>query len=93
MLTRLHLKIFFFQNEMIGTKCSFLLFVQNKNERDRIENLNDREDLPPTNRSSKPVSGNDDFPKMEEFIDADVQKSPVKSLKITSNLNGLQGKF
>ncbi|XP_053535533.1 AT-rich interactive domain-containing protein 4B isoform X2 [Ictalurus punctatus] len=64
--------------------------IKNKNERDRIENLNDREDLPPTNRSSKPVSGNDDFPKMEEFIDADVQKSPVKSLKITSNLNGLQ---
>ncbi|XP_053476669.1 AT-rich interactive domain-containing protein 4B isoform X4 [Ictalurus furcatus] len=63
---------------------------QTERERDRIENLNDREDLPPTNRSSKPVSGNDDFPKMEEFIDADGQKSPVKSLKITSNLNGLQ---
>ncbi|XP_060781484.1 AT-rich interactive domain-containing protein 4B isoform X3 [Neoarius graeffei] len=62
-------------------------------ERDRIESLNDREDLPPTNsrinRSSKPISGNDVFPKMEEFKDAGGQRSPVKALKITSNLNGL----
>ncbi|KAF5898781.1 AT-rich interactive domain-containing protein 4B isoform X1, partial [Clarias magur] len=68
--------------------------IKNKNESDQIESLNDKEDLHPTNsginRSSKPVSGNNVFPKMEEFNDAGGQKSSVKSLKITSNLGGLQ---
>ncbi|KAK3553852.1 hypothetical protein QTP70_012684 [Hemibagrus guttatus] len=70
--------------------------IKNKTERekDQIESLNDREDLPPTNsrinRSSKLISGSDAFSKMDEFKDAGGQKNPVKSFKITSNLNGLQ---
>ncbi|XP_053088576.1 AT-rich interactive domain-containing protein 4B isoform X4 [Pangasianodon hypophthalmus] len=78
------------------TKIKHRKKIKNKTERerDRIESLNDREDLSPTNnrinRLSKPFSGSDGFPKMEEFKDAGGQKSPVKSLKITSNLNGLQ---
>ncbi|XP_027021588.1 AT-rich interactive domain-containing protein 4B isoform X3 [Tachysurus fulvidraco] len=70
--------------------------IKTKTERERvqIESLNDREDLSPTNsrinRSSKLISGSDVFSKMDEFKDAGGQKSPVKSFKSTSNLNGLQ---
>ncbi|MCJ8730841.1 hypothetical protein PDJAM_G00188990 [Pangasius djambal] len=66
------------------TKIKHRKRIKNKTERerDRIESLNDRED----NRINQPFSGNDGFPKMEEFKDAGGQKIT----KITSSLNGLQ---
>ncbi|XP_072533551.1 AT-rich interactive domain-containing protein 4B isoform X1 [Salminus brasiliensis] len=70
--------------------------IKNKaeRERDRIERLNERDDLSPSknriNRSSKLNSGNDVCPKMEECDDKGVQQAPVKSAEIASDLNGLQ---
>uniref|UniRef100_A0A671LGU3 Translocase of outer mitochondrial membrane 20 n=1 Tax=Sinocyclocheilus anshuiensis TaxID=1608454 RepID=A0A671LGU3_9TELE len=70
---------------------------QNKaeRERDRIERLTDREDLPSSknriNRLTKPNSGSDVFSKMEECGDKGSQQMPVKPIEITSILNGLPG--
>ncbi|XP_036430642.1 AT-rich interactive domain-containing protein 4B isoform X3 [Colossoma macropomum] len=70
--------------------------IKNKaeRERDRIERLNERDNLSPSrnriNRSSKPNSGNDICPKMEECDDKGGQQTLVKSVEIASNLNGLQ---
>ncbi|KAI4873417.1 hypothetical protein NFI96_016660, partial [Prochilodus magdalenae] len=69
--------------------------IKNKaeRERDRIERLNERDDLSPSinhsNRSSKPNSGNDVCPKMEECDDKVGQQTLVKSVEIASDLNGL----
>ncbi|KAI2658130.1 AT-rich interactive domain-containing protein 4B [Labeo rohita] len=64
-------------------------------ERDRIERLTDREDLPSSknriNRLSKPNSGSDVFSKMEECGDKGSQQMPGKPIEITSILNGLPG--
>ncbi|XP_016104740.1 AT-rich interactive domain-containing protein 4B-like, partial [Sinocyclocheilus grahami] len=71
--------------------------IKNKaeRERDRIERLTDREDLPSSknriNRLSKPNSGSDVFSKMEECGDKGSQQTPVKPIEITSILNGLPG--
>ncbi|XP_071750500.2 AT-rich interactive domain-containing protein 4B isoform X1 [Centroberyx gerrardi] len=71
--------------------------IKNKaeRERDRLERLNDREDLGPSpNNNRVPRSkcglGQDVFSKMEEGEDKGTQQSPVKSIEITSILNGLQ---
>jgi len=71
---------------------------QNKaeRERDRLERLNDREVLGPSphaNRLSRSKCGlsQDVFSKMDEGEDKGTQQSPVKSIEITSILNGLQG--
>lgn len=71
---------------------------QNKaeRERDRLERLNDREVLGPSpNASRLPRSkcglSQDVFSKMDEGEDKGTQQSPVKSIEITSILNGLQG--
>ncbi|XP_005173090.2 AT-rich interactive domain-containing protein 4B isoform X2 [Danio rerio] len=67
--------------------------IKNKaeRERDRIERLADREDLPSSknriNRLSKVNSGGDVFSKMEECVD----KGNQQSIEITSILNGLPG--
>ncbi|XP_017578317.2 AT-rich interactive domain-containing protein 4B isoform X3 [Pygocentrus nattereri] len=69
--------------------------IKNKaeRERDRIERLNERDDLSPSrnrmSRSSKP-SGNDVCPKMEECDDKGGQQTLGKSVEIASDLNGLQ---
>uniref|UniRef100_A0A8C1V9K2 AT-rich interactive domain-containing protein 4B n=1 Tax=Cyprinus carpio TaxID=7962 RepID=A0A8C1V9K2_CYPCA len=71
--------------------------IKNKaeRERDRIERLTDREDLPLSknriSRLSKPNSASDVYSKMEECGDKGSQQSPVKPLEITSILNGLPG--
>ncbi|XP_058650888.1 AT-rich interactive domain-containing protein 4B isoform X3 [Onychostoma macrolepis] len=71
--------------------------IKNKaeRERDRIERLTDREDLPSSknriNRLSKPNSGSDAFSTMEEYGDKGSQQTPVKPIEITSILNGLPG--
>ena len=71
---------------------------QNKaeRERDRLERLNDREGLGPSPNSnrvprSKCGLSQDVFSKMDEGEDKGTQQSPVKSIEITSILNGLQG--
>ena len=72
---------------------------QNKSEvdHDRLQRLREREDLGPSpnnNRippSPKSSSGQDAFYKMEDGEDKGTQQSPVKSIEITSILNGLQG--
>ncbi|XP_030626432.1 AT-rich interactive domain-containing protein 4B isoform X2 [Chanos chanos] len=71
--------------------------IKNKaeRERDRIDRLSDREELTPSknnrvNRSSKPNGGNDVFSKMEDSDEKGNQQTPVKSIEITSILNGLQ---
>ena len=72
---------------------------QNKaeRERDRLERLNDRDDLGPSlnnnrlPRSCRSGPGQDVFSKLEEGEDKGTQQSPVKSIEITSILNGLQG--
>lgn len=73
-------------------------FWQNKaeRERDRLERLNDREVLGPSpnaNRVPRSKCGlsQDVFSKMDEGEDKGTQQSPVKSIEITSILNGLQG--
>lgn len=70
-------------------------FYQNKaeRERDRLEQLNDREVLGPvsnTNRVHRSKCGlsQDVFSRMDEGED---KGTPVKSIEITSILNGLQG--
>uniref|UniRef100_A0A3Q0RD68 AT-rich interaction domain 4B n=1 Tax=Amphilophus citrinellus TaxID=61819 RepID=A0A3Q0RD68_AMPCI len=68
---------------------------QNKTERDRLERLDDREVLGPssnTNRVPRSKCGlsQDVFSKMDEGEDKGTQQSPVKSIEITSILNGLQ---
>ncbi|XP_067277034.1 AT-rich interactive domain-containing protein 4B isoform X1 [Pseudorasbora parva] len=71
--------------------------IKNKaeRERDRIERLTDREDLPSSrnrlNRLSKSNSGSDVFSKMDESGDERNQQTPVKPIEITSILNGLPG--
>ncbi|XP_076829906.1 AT-rich interactive domain-containing protein 4B isoform X2 [Brachyhypopomus gauderio] len=66
--------------------------IKNKGEKDRIERLNNREDLSPTknriNRSSKPNS--DVFSKMEECDGKIIQQTQGKAVDIASGLNGLQ---
>ncbi|XP_070772205.1 AT-rich interactive domain-containing protein 4B [Enoplosus armatus] len=71
--------------------------IKNKaeRERDRLERLNDREVLgpsPDTNRVPRSKCGlsQDVFSKMDEGEDKGTQQSPVKSIEITSILNGLQ---
>nr|XP_020458954.1 AT-rich interactive domain-containing protein 4B isoform X1 [Monopterus albus]XP_020458962.1 AT-rich interactive domain-containing protein 4B isoform X1 [Monopterus albus] len=71
--------------------------IKNKaeRERDRLERLNDREVLGPssnTNRVPRSKCGlsQDVFSKMDECEDKGTQQSPVKSIEITSILNGLQ---
>uniref|UniRef100_A0A671PMX5 Translocase of outer mitochondrial membrane 20 n=1 Tax=Sinocyclocheilus anshuiensis TaxID=1608454 RepID=A0A671PMX5_9TELE len=70
--------------------------IKNKaeQERDRIERLTDREDLPSPknriNRLSKPNSGSDAF-STKEYGDEGSQQTPVKPIEITSILNGLPG--
>uniref|UniRef100_A0A4W6CDB6 AT-rich interaction domain 4B n=1 Tax=Lates calcarifer TaxID=8187 RepID=A0A4W6CDB6_LATCA len=71
--------------------------IKNKaeRERDRLERLNDREVLGPspnTNRVPRSKCGlsQDVFSKMDEGEDKGTQQSPVKSIEITSILNGLQ---
>ncbi|XP_035848658.1 AT-rich interactive domain-containing protein 4B isoform X6 [Sander lucioperca] len=71
--------------------------IKNKaeRERDRLERLNDREVLGPSpNASRLPRSkcglSQDVFSKMDEGEDKGTQQSPVKSIEITSILNGLQ---
>ncbi|XP_016396685.1 AT-rich interactive domain-containing protein 4B [Sinocyclocheilus rhinocerous] len=69
--------------------------IKNKaeQERDRIERLTDREDLPSPknriNRLSKPNSSSDAFSTKEEYGDEGSQQTPVKPIEITSILNGL----
>ncbi|XP_052428197.1 AT-rich interactive domain-containing protein 4B isoform X1 [Carassius gibelio] len=71
--------------------------IKNKaeRERDRIERLTDTVDLPSPknrfNRLSKPNSGSDAFSTKEEYGDEGSQQMPVKSIEITSILNGLPG--
>ncbi|TNN62678.1 AT-rich interactive domain-containing protein 4B [Liparis tanakae] len=71
--------------------------IKNKaeRERDRLERLNDREVLGPSphaNRLPRSKCGlsQDVFSKMDEGEDKGTQQSPVKSIEITSILNGLQ---
>ncbi|XP_070696821.1 AT-rich interactive domain-containing protein 4B isoform X4 [Pempheris klunzingeri] len=69
--------------------------IKNKaeRERDRLERLNDREVLGPSaNRVPRSKCGlsQDVFSKMDEGEDKGTQQSPVKSIEITSILNGLQ---
>ncbi|KAG7230050.1 hypothetical protein INR49_009770 [Caranx melampygus] len=71
--------------------------IKNKaeRERDRLERLNDREVLGPSsnnNRVPRTKCGlsQDVFSKMDEGEDKGTQQSPVKSIEITSILNGLQ---
>ncbi|XP_034753289.1 AT-rich interactive domain-containing protein 4B isoform X6 [Etheostoma cragini] len=71
--------------------------IKNKAERERVrlERLNDREGLGPSpNASRLPRSkcglSQDVFSKMDEGEDKGTQQSPVKSIEITSILNGLQ---
>ncbi|XP_036978559.1 AT-rich interactive domain-containing protein 4B isoform X1 [Acanthopagrus latus] len=71
--------------------------IKNKaeRERDRLERLNDREGLGPSPNSnrvprSKCGLSQDVFSKMDEGEDKGTQQSPVKSIEITSILNGLQ---
>uniref|UniRef100_A0A3B4YVD0 AT-rich interaction domain 4B n=1 Tax=Seriola lalandi dorsalis TaxID=1841481 RepID=A0A3B4YVD0_SERLL len=64
--------------------------------RKKIKRLNDREVLGPsanTNRVPRSKCGlsQDVFSKMDEGEDKGTQQSPVKSIEITSILNGLQG--
>lgn len=76
------------------TKIKHRKKIKNKaeRERDRIERLTDREDLPSPrnriNRLSKPNSGSDVFSKMECGDELN-QQTPVKPIEITSILNGL----
>ncbi len=61
-----------------------------------MERLNDREVLGPSannNRVPRSKCGlsQDVFSKMDEGEDKGTQQSPVKSIEITSILNGLQG--
>ncbi|MED6263063.1 hypothetical protein CHARACLAT_000444 [Characodon lateralis] len=67
--------------------------IKNKaeRERDRLERLGDREVLGP-NRVPRSKCGlsQDVFSKMNEGEDKGTQQSPVKSIEITSILNGLQ---
>ncbi|KAL7383893.1 hypothetical protein ABVT39_020147 [Epinephelus coioides] len=71
--------------------------IKNKaeRERDRLERLNDRDVLGPSpnaNRLPRSKCGlsQDVFSKMDEGEDKGTQQSPVKSIEITSILNGLQ---
>ncbi|XP_008301367.1 AT-rich interactive domain-containing protein 4B isoform X3 [Stegastes partitus] len=71
--------------------------IKNKTERerDRLERLNDREVLGPSSNAnrvprSKCGLSQDVFSKMDEGEDKGTQQSPVKSIEITSILNGLQ---
>ncbi|KAM9364457.1 AT-rich interactive domain-containing protein 4B [Pholidichthys leucotaenia] len=71
--------------------------IKNKAEREqnRLERLNDREVVGPspnTNRGPRSKCGlsQDVFSKMDEGEDKGTQQSPVKSIEITSILNGLQ---
>ncbi|XP_012709013.2 AT-rich interactive domain-containing protein 4B isoform X4 [Fundulus heteroclitus] len=65
--------------------------IKNKGERDRLERLGDREVLGP-NRLPRSKCGlsQDVFSKMSEGEEKGAQQSPVKSIEITSILNGLQ---
>lgn len=78
------------------TNCVQSLQNKAERERDRLERLNDREVLgPPSNANRIPRSkcglNQDVFSKMDEGEDKGTQQSPVKSIEITSILNGLQG--
>ncbi|XP_049926953.1 AT-rich interactive domain-containing protein 4B isoform X3 [Epinephelus moara] len=71
--------------------------IKNKaeRERDRLERLSDRDVLGPSpnaNRLPRSKCGlsQDVFSKMDEGEDKGTQQSPVKSIEITSILNGLQ---
>ncbi|XP_040905117.1 AT-rich interactive domain-containing protein 4B isoform X3 [Toxotes jaculatrix] len=71
--------------------------IKNKaeRERDRLERLSDREVLGPSSNAnrvprSKCGLSQDVFSKMDEGEDKGTQQSPVKSIEITSILNGLQ---
>ncbi|XP_068581265.1 AT-rich interactive domain-containing protein 4B isoform X4 [Cebidichthys violaceus] len=71
--------------------------IKNKaeRERDRLERLNEREVLGPSPHAhrlprSKCGLSQDVFSKMDEGEDKGTQQSPVKSIEITSILNGLQ---
>ncbi|KAL6101619.1 arid4b [Pungitius sinensis] len=71
--------------------------IKNKaeRERNRLERLNEREVLGPSphaNRLARSKCGlsQDVFSKMDEGEDKGTQQSPVKSIEITSILNGLQ---
>ncbi|XP_057198926.1 AT-rich interactive domain-containing protein 4B isoform X3 [Triplophysa rosa] len=67
--------------------------IKNKSERERIERLTDRDDLPPSKnrvgRLSKANTGSDVFSKLEECEDNENQQTPDKTTEITSILNGL----
>lgn len=66
---------------------------QNKaeRERERQERLTDREANSTRVPRSKCGLSQDVFSKMDEGEDKGTQQSPVKSIEITSILNGLQG--
>lgn len=71
--------------------------IKNKaeRERDRLDRLNERDGLGPStnaNRLARSKCGlsQDVFSKMDEGEDKGTQQSPVKSIEITSILNGLQ---
>ncbi|XP_040033900.2 AT-rich interactive domain-containing protein 4B isoform X3 [Gasterosteus aculeatus] len=71
--------------------------IKNKaeRERNRLERLNERDVLGPSphaNRLARSTCGlsQDVFSKMDEGEDKGTQQSPVKSIEITSILNGLQ---
>ncbi|XP_075933100.1 AT-rich interactive domain-containing protein 4B isoform X3 [Anarhichas minor] len=71
--------------------------IKNKaeRERDRLERLNERDVLGPSPHAhrlprSKCGLSQDVFSKMDEGEDKGTQQSPVKSIEITSILNGLQ---
>ncbi|KAK5853772.1 hypothetical protein PBY51_014900 [Eleginops maclovinus] len=71
--------------------------IKNKaeRERDRLDRLNERDGLGPSpnaNRLPRSKCGlsQDVFSKMDEGEDKGTQQSPVKSIEITSILNGLQ---
>ncbi|KAM9727068.1 AT-rich interactive domain-containing protein 4B [Menidia menidia] len=71
--------------------------IKNKveRERDRLDRLNEREVLGPSSNAhraprSKCGLSQDVFSKMDEGEDKGTQQAPVKSIEITSILNGLQ---
>ncbi|XP_029030967.1 AT-rich interactive domain-containing protein 4B isoform X2 [Betta splendens] len=74
--------------------------IKNKaeRERDRLERLNDRDVLGPSSNAnrlprSKCGLSQDVFSKMDEGEDKGTQQPPVKSIEITSILNGLQAEM
>ncbi|XP_064173246.1 AT-rich interactive domain-containing protein 4B isoform X1 [Anguilla rostrata] len=71
--------------------------IKNKTERekDRLERLTDREDLPPSknhriHRSAKSGPPHDGFSPLDEHNDKGPKHAAAKSIEITSILNGLQ---